>query len=154
MDCKEYALKLLSFSDRTENELKKRLAEKGYGEDDIEGTADFLKNYDYINDSRYAQKYAADSVRLKGHGPGRIRAELLRRGVERDVIDLALDGVETDPRQQLEAAMERRFAGADLSSRRERERIFSYFARRGFSPHDIWGVINSKSSFDDVNCEE
>ena len=151
MDCREYALKLLSFSDRTENELRKRLEEKGFDGGDIDGALDFLKDYGYIDDARYAQKYAADSVRLKGHGPGRIRADLLRKGVSRESIDAAIDGLDTDPRERIEAEMEHRFDGADLSSRRERNRIFGYFARRGFSPHDIWGAINAKSSFDDID---
>lgn len=151
MDCREQALKFLSFSDRTEKELRDRLGEKGYGEEEVEDTLAFLKDYGYIDDRRYARKFAGDSVRLKGHGPGRIRTELLRKGVGRDVVDEVLEEMETDPREQLEAAMERRFAGADLSNPKERNRIFGYFARRGYSPHDIWGAINSRSSFSDID---
>ncbi len=156
MDCREQALKLLSFSDRTEREMRKRLAEKGFDETDIDETLDFLTEYSYIDDRRYAAKYAADSVKLKGHGPGRIRAGLLQKGVSRDIVDETIDEMETDPREQLDAAMERRFANADLSNPKERNRIFSYFARRGYSPHDIWGAINGRSAFEDIddNFEE
>lgn len=153
MDFKEYALKLLSFSDRTESELRKRLSEKGCGDEEAEAVVAFLKEYGYIDDARYARRYAADSLKLKGHGPGRIRADLLRKGIDRELAYAVLEEIEDDPRERIEAEMERRFSGADLSSRKERNRIFGYFARRGFAPHDIWGAINGKSSFDDVDPE-
>lgn len=154
MDCREQALKLISFRDRTEKELRDRLEEKEYNEDEIEETIDFLKNYGYIDDSRYARRFAADSVKLKGHGPGRIKTELLRKGIDRETVEIVLEEMETDPREQLEAIMERRFSGADLGSHKERNRIFAYFARRGYSPRDIWGVINSRCAFQDVDFEE
>ncbi len=153
MDCREQALKFLSFSDRTEKEMRARLERNGYSKEDIEDTLAFLKDYNYIDDERYARKYASDSVRLKGHGPGRIRAELARKGIGRDIVDKALEEMGADPREQLEAIMDRRFDGADLSSAKERNRIFGYFARRGYSPHDIWGVINSRCSFGDIDSD-
>ena len=154
MDCREQALKLISFKDRTEKELRRRLEEKEYNEGEIEETIEFLKNYGYVDDARYARRFAADSVKLKSHGPGRIKTELLRKGIDRDTIEIVLEEMETDPREELEAAMERRFSSADLGNPKERSRVFGYFARRGYSPHDIWGVINSRSSFKDVDFEE
>ena len=154
MDCREQALKLLSFKDRTEKELRGRLGEKGYSEDEIEETIEFLKEYKYIDDASYARKYASDGIKLKGHGPGRIKTELLHKGIDRGTVEEVLEEMETDPREQIEELMERRFSSADLGNPKERNRIFGYFARRGYSPHDIWGVINSRSSFKDVDFEE
>ena len=153
MDCREQALKLISFKDRTEKELRDRLEEKECTEDEIEETIEFLKNYGYIDDARYARRFAADSIKLRNHGPGRIRTELLRKGIDRDTIEIVLEEMETDPREQLEAAMERRFSSADLGNPKERNRIFGYFARRGYSPRDIWGVINSRCAFQDVDAD-
>ena len=153
IDCREQALKLLSFKDRTEKELRDRLRDKGYSEGEIEETIEFLKEYKYIDDALYARRFAADSVKLKGHGPGRIRTELLRRGIDRDTIEIVLEEMETDPREQIETTMERRFSSADLGNPKERNRIFGYFARRGYSPRDIWGVINSRCAFRDVDTD-
>ena len=38
MECKDAALKLLSFSDKTVSEVEKRLVSLGYPEDEIEET--------------------------------------------------------------------------------------------------------------------
>ncbi len=154
MDCREQAVRLIAVKDRTEKEMRDRLAQKGFGPDEIDETVEFLKNYKYIDDAEYARRYAADGVNLKGWGPGRIRTELLRRGISRETVDQTLEQMEADPREQIDLIMERRFSNSDLSNRNERNRIFGYFARRGYNSHDIWGAINSRCAFRDIEYEE
>lgn len=155
--CREAALKLFSFKDRTEAELCKRLAEKGFDEREIAETMAFAVEYGYIDDRRYAQRYISDGINLRGHGFGRIKTELLRKGIDRLLVEeeIALaEEAEADPRERIAEIIDSRFANADLGSQRERNRIFGYFARRGYAPRDIWGVINDKSAFKDVYWEE
>ncbi len=156
--CKDAAVKLIAVKDRTEKELSQRLAEKGYDEREIAEAMAFAAEYGYTDDRAYARKYIREGVNLKNYGFSRIRAELLKKGVDRYVveeeIDSARESADEAPRERILGAMERRFAGADLSNPKERNRIFGYFARRGFSPNEIWGAINKKSSFEDVSSEE
>ncbi|MGN1098060.1 MAG: regulatory protein RecX [Clostridia bacterium] len=154
MDCRERAIKIVALKDRTEKELRDKLAEKGYSDEEIDDAVEFMKSYNYINDESYAEKYVADGINLRGHGPRRIKTELLRRGISRDIAEAALENIEAEPRERLEEIMERRFAAADLGNPKERNRIFGYFARRGYSSHDIWGVINSRCAFRDIEYEE
>lgn len=158
MDSKEYTLKLLASHDRTEKELRDKLAAKGFSAEDIDSAITFASEYNYINDRSYADKYISDGIKLRRHGFTRIRTELLRRGVDRDTVDEAIESArqscEISPREQIEAVLDSRFSGADLSNPKERNRIFAYFARRGFSFDDIRGAINSKSAFKDLQWEE
>ena len=150
IDCKESALRLLSFKDRTEEEMRRKLKEKSYTENEVEDVIAFLKEYGYINDRRYAERFSSDAKKIKKWGRRRIEAELLSRGIPREIIDEVTKENEEDEKEIILDEIKRRFKNADFSNRKERARIFSYFARRGFSTEKIYGAINLVCSFEDI----
>lgn len=155
IDCREYALKLIAFRDRTQKELHDRLIEKGYDENTVEDEIAFLKDYGYINDQKYAQHFIHDAVSLKKWGKIRIRAELSKRGVSREISDNLLEDAFCEGSTDiLVQQLENRFKNSDLSNMKERTRIFNYFLRRGFSAEEIKGAMNRVCSFRDIVTEE
>ncbi len=148
---KDYALKLIAIKDRTDKEIRTKLKEKNYDELQIEEAVEFLANYGYINDSRYAEHFTNDAINLKKWGKARIRTELLRKGVDRDIVERTLEEAfsEADP-DRLFSQMESRFGNADFSNMKERTRIFNFYLRRGYSPEEIKGAMNKMSSFRDI----
>lgn len=155
INCRDYALKVIEFKDRTEKEIREKLTQKGYDENIIEDEIAFLKDYGFINDLRYAQRFISDAINLKKWGKARIRAELLRKGVDREIIDNAVeDAFMVVDDDRLLNEMRRRFKNSDLSNIKERTRIFNFYMRRGFSPDEIKGVMNSMCSFNDIISED
>lgn len=155
INCRDYALKVIEFKDRTEKEIREKLTQKGYDENIIEDEIVFLKNYGFINDLRYAERFISDAINLKKWGKARIRAELLRKGVDREIIDNAVeDAFMVVDDDRLLNEMQRRFKNSDLSNIKERTRIFNFYMRRGFSPDEIKGAMNSMCSFDDIISED
>lgn len=151
IDCKDYAVKLLAVKDRTEKELRDKLVERHYMPEEIDAAIESMASYGYINDRAYAEKYLRDGLNVRGHGEGRIKTELLRRGVSREIVEEVLSAAEPEESaERMGEIFDRRFGSADLSSPKERNRIFGYFARRGFAPHEIWSLINRKSAFKDI----
>lgn len=151
--CKEYALRLLSFKDRTENEIRKKLSEKGFGEEEVEEVIVFLKEYGYVNDLRYAEKFISDAVKIKKWGHNRIVSELLMRGVDKETILLKMEDSEEDEGEIITDEIKKRFKNADFSDRRVKMRVYSYFARRGFSSSDIYKAMNSVCAFEDIETD-
>ena len=151
INSRDYCLKLITIKDRTEKEIRTKLKEKNFDENTIEEEIEFLLNYGYINDKRYAEHFTADAINIKKWGKSRIRAELLRRGIERFVIDDAIEEAfaETED-DRLYTEMEKRYKNADFSNMKERTRIFNFYLRRGFSPDEIKGAMNRMSSFRDI----
>lgn len=86
---KSKALALLNKRDYSRMELIRRLTEKGFEEKDATETVDRLVELHLINDENYAamivRHYAA-----KGFGAQRIREELRRRYIPRELWDDAL----------------------------------------------------------------
>ncbi len=70
------ALRLLKTRLRSEWELRYRLKEKGYSDEEIQKVIDTLKSKNFIDDKRFAYLYAYDSLTLKKKGPIKIRYEL------------------------------------------------------------------------------
>lgn len=155
INIRDYALYLIEFKDRTEKELRDKFKEKGYDENDIEDEIEFLKNYGYINDVRYAEHYTHDAIHIKKWGKMRIRTELLRKGVDREIIDNTIEDAFLEVEGDLVLTqMQTRFKNSDFSNIKERTRIFNFFIRRGFSSDEIKGAMNKMCSFDDIICEE
>lgn len=148
---RDYALKLITIKDRTEKELRDKLKEKNYDEYTIDDEVEFLSYYGYINDKRYAEHFTHDGINIKKWGKSRIRAELLRRGVDRELVDNVIEDAFMDIEDdRLQCEMEKRFGNADFGNMKERTRIFNFFLRRGFSAEEIKGAMNTLSSFCDI----
>lgn len=152
---RDYALYLIEFKDRTEKELRDKFKEKGYDENDIEDEIEFLKNYGYINDKRYAEHFTHDAINIKKWGKMRICTELLRKGVDRETIDNTIEDAFFEVEDDFVLThMQTRFKNSDFRNIKERTRIFNFFMRRGFSPDEIKGAMNKMCSFDDIICED
>lgn len=155
INCRDYALRLIEFRDRTEKEIRDKLLEKGYDENQVDEEIEFLKNYGYVNDLRYAERFTSDAINLKKWGKIRIRTELLRKGIDRETIDNVIEDAffEIDDDRVI-SQLQVRFKNSDLSNIKERTRIFNFFLRRGFSSEEIRGAMNKMCSFDDIMCED
>ena len=83
------ALELLDRRDYSCAELIKKLLEKGESPEDAENAVSYLASLGFVDDQRYAslvvRQYAG-----KGYGARRVRMELMRRGLSREIIDEAL----------------------------------------------------------------
>ena len=110
-----------------------------------------MKNYGFINDSRYAERFTNDAINLKKWGKSRIKTELSRKGVNREIVENVIEDAFSeidDDRLFLE--MQKRFKNSDFSNIKEKTRIFNFFIRRGFTPEEIKGAMNKMCSFDDI----
>jgi regulatory protein len=88
----------------------------------------------YLDDARYAERFAEDRRRLDGWGSERIARRLRELGVDREHIDAAVAA--QDPEEEMAAALEllRRRCPAPPESRAERDRALGILVRRGYAP--------------------
>ena len=86
----------------------------------------------YLDDERYAKRFAADKRRLEHWGAKRIEQRLLAAGIDPDTVAAVLD--ERAPEAELEAAvalLERRFPVPPRDGA-ERNRALGLLVRRGY----------------------
>lgn len=129
LDC---AYRQLSRRDRTVAELHRHLASKAVEPETINEVCEELTRQGYLDDARYARRFAEDRRALDDWGPERIERKLRAAGVEQEHIDAAL--ATRDGESELEAAVQllRRRCGEIPETGRERERALGLLVRKGY----------------------
>lgn len=127
---KAQAANIIGSRPLSKRELTKRLVQKGNEEADAQAAADWLEELGAVDDAAYAAALARH-YGARGYGPQRLREELRRRGVDRDLWEDALAEL-PDSGDTLDALIQKRRRG-DLSDPRERKRVCDALLRRGFS---------------------
>lgn len=138
---RDKAVKLLSFSPRSEKELIDKL-KKDYSDEICQRVVEMLKRYGYLNDADYALSYVKDSFNLKGKGSIRIRSELRHKGIGEAEISSALETAELDEEEKAYALLKKRLKGNTDPDMKEKAKQYRYLASKGFS----YDCINSAFS--------
>ena len=131
---KEKALELLARKPQSRRELEKKLAQWGAEEDEVQTVCDRMEQLGYLNDAEYAARVVRH-YSAKGFGPGKLRDELYRRGVPRDLWQEAMDQAE-DPAQSIDAFVAKKLAGKTVD-RQNLKKVSDALARRGYRWPDI-----------------
>ncbi len=136
--CRQRALRIIGARAMSVKELTDRLKEKGESPENAEDAAQWLLDMCLLDDAQYAamcvRHYAA-----KGYGPGKIRNELYRRGIARELWDEALEELpEQDDRID---ALLRRKLKSDTPDRAELRKAADYLYRRGFGRDEIHAAL-------------
>ena len=82
----DYALKLISYRERSREEIQVRMKRKGFEKDVIEEVLRYLESQKYLDDRRFAEVWAYDRLR-KNYGRWRVILELREKGVNQEIID-------------------------------------------------------------------
>ena len=130
---REKALEILSKRPMSRAELRKKLLEKGEDEETAEYCVNWLAENGFIND----ESYAAAVVRhytAKGLGAQRIKTELVKRGISRELWGEALEAA-PDNSAKIDKFISSRLT--DPKDRAQVGKISQALYRRGFSWEEI-----------------
>ena len=120
-------------------ELTDKLNRKGIDLDTAEETADWLESLGAVDDTAYAgviaRHYAAG-----GYGPGRVRQELQKRGIPRELWDDALFQL-PDSAAAIDGFLKKKLGGR-TPDRAMLKKLSDALLRRGFSWNDIRPALN------------
>lgn len=136
---KRKALSLLDRRDYSRAELLQKLAEKGYTDAAAADAVDRLVELGFVDDARYApivvRHYAA-----KGYGAQRIRGELRRRGIPKELWDAAMAEMPAQD-ETVDRLLRARLKGADPGDRAALKRATDALLRRGYGWDEISAAV-------------
>ncbi|HMS72497.1 MAG TPA: RecX family transcriptional regulator, partial [Baekduia sp.] len=89
-DALQRAYRFISKRDRTVSEVRSRLEKAEVDESTAQAAIDELTQLGYLDDARYAQRFAEDRRNLDSWGDDRIDRRLRELGVDRGEIQAAL----------------------------------------------------------------
>ena len=125
---KAKAIELLMRKPQSRRELGRKLLEWEASQEEAEGICDRMEELGYLNEAEYAGRivrhYAA-----KGFGERKLRDELYRRGVPRELWEEALAQVE-DNSETIDAFLEKKLKGG--RDPKDIKKVSDALARRGF----------------------
>ncbi|MBA2778077.1 regulatory protein RecX [Billgrantia kenyensis] len=128
------AIRLLARREYSRTELAQRLAARSHSPEDIGGCLDALAAEGLQSDARFAESFLRSRV-MRGQGPAKVRAELARRGIERELVTATLAEAEREGEvdwfELAAVTLARRFSPPG-DSPRERARCERFLAARGF----------------------
>ena len=138
------AVALLAQRARSGGEIRQKLERAHYLEDTIDMVLYKLEKERLLDDEAFAREFSASCARRQ-MGKSRIRMELVRKGLPRELIDRIMEELPQeeadDAAIRLAQKLLRRHNGED--TRKEMQKVLAAMARRGYSYEDSKEAIEA-----------
>ena len=154
MKAKNKALSILSKASQSEKQIRQKLA-KDYEEDTIDRVIEFLQKYKFVDDEDLASRIVNTNVNLNKYGKNKIKQNLYNKGIEKSIIETAIDDIDTD--KEFENALylgKKRYERLkNEDSRKAYQKIGNHLAYKGFNYDIIKKVLNKLfNDVDEYSC--
>lgn len=124
-------------------ELRAKLRQRGFDDDEVESALDNLTEQRLLDDARTAREFVEFRLQREPVGKRRLLAELARKGAPEEAARDAVDeATEDDDREAALQAAERWLMRTTTVSR---EKLARHLQRRGFSPPAIVHVLQEQA---------
>jgi regulatory protein len=145
------AIRFLGTRPRTVKEVQMKLQSAGYEQPVIEETLRRLSEQQYIDDKQFAKQWTEHRIHSQRKGKAYIRQELLHKGVDRELVQEALQHI--DPDEELSSAIEIggkkwRQTSGQLAERQRK--TMAFLLRRGFSADIVQQAVRKINEANDL----
>lgn len=148
----QMALNYISIRLRSEREVFNYLTKKQVSEEVINQVIARLKRENYLNDFNFAKSFCNDQIILTPQGPERIKNQLLKLGVNEDVVQEVVEELDKEIiREKLSNLMEKQIRLKKGSSSMIKVKLINYFINLGYPKDMILEEISSFNLKTDVN---
>lgn len=131
--CYDAALRFLAPRPRSEREIRQRLARHDFEGDRVDRVVARLRDSGLVDDAAFAAYWVESRDRHRPRGALALRSELAAKGLDRGVVDTALEDRTDDSEGAYVAGHARLRALARLDERAFRQRLGEHLRRRGFT---------------------
>jgi regulatory protein len=132
---KKTALRFRSYRPRSSQEIHRFLQKKGYDQPCIDAALRYLQQHNLLNDSEFARMFCRDKLALKPVGKTVMKQLLLKKGIEKQLINEVLSEFYTDEKESdlaLKEAERKYKRVASLPPLSQKKKIYEHLLRRGY----------------------
>lgn len=128
----DYALRVLGQQELSTGDLRARLLRYADADADVDAVLARLKEAGYLNDERYAERYAELRLEREGHGRQRVLRDLLQRRISGSIAAKAVASAfqDTDEVALIEQYLQRKYRRVDLRAHLKNESNLASVFRR------------------------
>lgn len=138
---KERALFILDNAYKTEKQIRNKLIEGYYPSDIIERVIVFLKEYNMLDDYRYACMYIESGMMTKSRR--RIVQDLYLKGISKELTERAFLEMNYSEAQSIQYLIEKKKSKYDLSDSKGIQKLFMYLSSKGYRYDDIKEALSN-----------
>lgn len=122
-----------------------RPVQEEIAEEHVQAVIDYCYQHHWLDDAKFASRYISGRSN-KGYGAQRIRSELLQKGVDKEIITVALENTEVDWCVLARDLAVRKFGENLPTDWKEKSKVLRYLLYRGFFQEEIQSIYRD---FDD-----
>jgi len=140
------AVRFLGIREHNEHELREKLSLKNYDDIIVDGVIELLKQYDYLNESRYAESFLRSRLK-KGETPWFAAQKARQKGAEPQALKLAVEEAEQgfDVWSACQGVLNKRDpSGLRKQDKRIWQRQIRYLQHKGYDINTILQVMNEE----------
>ncbi len=127
------AMRALDQRMQTSQELRTRLLRKDFESATIDAALEKLTEYGFLNDERFAELWIENRLAHRPRGKRMLEQELRQKGIDREIVQETVSGMEIDDRTgALELARKRFKSVQGLPPDEQKKKLTGILARRGF----------------------
>tara|TARA_Y100001958_G_scaffold122376_1_gene89653 strand:+ start:527 stop:988 length:462 start_codon:yes stop_codon:yes gene_type:complete len=130
-DITKLITKYLSIREHSQLELRNKLSDKGYNNDEIFDAINEFVSKDIQSDLRFTEEFIRSRLK-KNKGPRLITSELINRGISESIISNKLSEIPESEWHKLAAAALAKKLNTFTSTIHNEEKIYSFLISRGF----------------------
>ncbi|MBA2448472.1 MAG: RecX family transcriptional regulator [Chloroflexi bacterium] len=130
--CYDAALRFLAARPRSEQEVRRRLAEHGHPGELIDRAIEKLREYRLLDDTAFAQFWIEQRQTHRPRGARLLKLELRQKGLTSEQAGEALAELGDEAESAYQAAAKRARTLRGLDERTFRQRLGAFLQRRGF----------------------
>lgn len=155
LKAKNSALRVIEKSYKTEKEMFEKLVALGYDEKTSARVMNFLKEYSFVNDNKYADMFIRD--KSLSWGKNKIKYTLLKKGVSEEIVENGLKEINHDTEVISATKLAEKRYNTIIKSESNMykvcKRLGNYLASRGYEYMVINNVLNKliKVDTEDIN---
>ena len=145
---KSSALRLISYRPRSSAEVRRRLQRKKCDEEVADRVISHLQELQLLDDAAFVEYWLEQRETFKPRGRFALRQELREKGIERTLIEQALEGLDEEEMAR-RAVAKRGYRWADLPKDAYDQKMGRYLQRLGFGYQTVREAI--AASWDEIN---
>lgn len=142
--CKNDALHSIERAYKTEKQVVQKLLAKGYEKSTIEKAILFLIEYNFLDDSKFADMYVKE--KLLSQGRNKIKYSLMQKGLDESLIKEKLQNIdkekEGDSLERIGMSKYQQLIKREEDTRKIYKKLGDYLMRKGYPWDDVKSFLN------------
>ncbi|MBC2398286.1 recombination regulator RecX [Clostridium tetanomorphum] len=142
--CKNQALRIIEKNYKTEKQIYDKLLNKGYENKTIEKVMNFLREYTFLDDSKYVDMYIKEKLRCEGKN--KIKYSLLQKGIDENIINSKLEKINSNIEMENLYKIAKNKYNQLIRRENDKKKLYKklgdFLIRKGYNWEDAKSVLN------------